>query len=370
MLFIVGGLEYNGALREAIALADHLRRRHGASVELWGLRPPGPPPHPWMEPGFPCRYVRLRWTRKPLRRLRRLLELAWRLRRARPDVVLAYNIVPLIMCGLTWRFSGARSYLWFQIDEIVSLADAPWEERAARRTPHFVSNSQHAADSLCRELQVPADRIEVVRAGVTLAEPEATREEWRRCLGVDDDCFVACMVANVQPRKDQATLVRAWPIVSERLRSEGRRGLLVFAGRVDDESAVRLARESGVDDVRFLGFVSDVAGLLAAADLGVFSSHLEGCPAGIVECMHSGLAVVASDIPGNREALGPEGEGWIVPGGDERAFAERILVLARDPGLRAKVGEANRRHVASEFSLEAMGERLSRLLATELARRA
>lgn len=367
VLFVVGGLEHNGALGQALLLADYLHLHHQARVELWGLRGPGPPPHPWLDVNFACRYRRFRWTRKPLRRWRRISQFALWLRRARPDAILAYNVVPAVVCGLTWRLSGARTFIWSQRDEIVNVSSPAWARLAASRTPQFVSNSEHAAAALHHELGIATGRIEVVRNGVRLEPAVEPPSEWRRRLGAGPDDLVACMVANVQSRKDHPTLLRAWRIVAQRMREHGRRAILAIAGRMDDAAVLELARGLGADDVRFLGFVSDVPGLLASSDLGVFSSSLEGCPNGVLECMHAGLAVVASDIPGNREALGPGGWRWLVPGGDERAFAHRVLELVSNSSLRDTVGAANRERVTREFSVETMGERTARLLLEGIA---
>jgi glycosyltransferase involved in cell wall biosynthesis len=79
--------------------------------------------------------------------------------------------------------------------------------------------------------------------------------------------------------------------------------------------------------------------------------------------MASGLAVVATDCPGNREAVGPDGAERLVPPRDHGALAGRIVELAADPARRAALGEANRRRVAAEFDCLAMGRRMAAILA-------
>ncbi|MEJ1979170.1 MAG: glycosyltransferase [Acetobacteraceae bacterium] len=53
--------------------------------------------------------------------------------------------------------------------------------------------------------------------------------------------------------------------------------------------------------VRRLGYRSDVAAVLAAADVFVLPSHFEGLPMSIIEAMLAGLPVVATGIRGPRE---------------------------------------------------------------------
>ena len=46
--------------------------------------------------------------------------------------------------------------------------------------------------------------------------------------------------------------------------------------------------------------------------------------------------------------------GYLVDSGDAQQFAERVVMLLRDPALRQKMGTAGREHVLSHFSAEQM----------------
>jgi glycosyltransferase involved in cell wall biosynthesis len=204
------------------------------------------------------------------------------------------------------------------------------------------------------------------------------------------------MVANLQRHKDHATLLRAWRIVCDRLNAagntplareagegqgvrasevlaaslsgRGRRAMLVLAGRLDAADPLKqMVHDLELEPVvRFLGEVDDVSGLLSAADLGVFSSRSEGCPNGVLESMGAGLAVVATDCPGIREAVGEQSLPWLAPAGDAEALADRIAFLAEDAAIRARVGQANALRIQSEFGIERMNAEIGRLLASAL----
>jgi glycosyltransferase involved in cell wall biosynthesis len=155
------------------------------------------------------------------------------------------------------------------------------------------------------------------------------------------------------------------------LLAAGLMGLL--AGRWGDrhEFVRERVRALGLADrVHFTGAVSDVAGLLSAADLGAFSSRSEGLPNGVLECMAAGLAVCATAHPGVREAVGAEGEALLAPPGDSHALADRILRAALDADLRRRLGEHGRTRVAAEFAPERMYELMVDLIRRALGRRA
>jgi glycosyltransferase involved in cell wall biosynthesis len=100
--------------------------------------------------------------------------------------------------------------------------------------------------------------------------------------------------------------------------------------------------------------VSDVAGLLTAVDIGVFSSRSEGCPNGVLECMAAGLAIAATDIEGVREVVGSSE--LLAPVGDADALSHTILKLASDPVLCMTFGAQNRKRIIANHDARRMCE--------------
>jgi glycosyltransferase involved in cell wall biosynthesis len=226
-----------------------------------------------------------------------------------------------------------------------------------RLTPAFVSNSQIGAEFLIRAFALAREKLAIVHNGVELAPAVDTRDSWRKRLGISERCFVTCMIANIPHFKDHITLLRAWKLVSEEMRSQDREAVLLLAGQLFPEAdqIKVLAFDLNLgSSVKCLGMVRDISGLLSAVDLGVFSSKLEGCPNGVLECMASGLAVVGTDIPGIREAVGSDGTEWLAPPDDPNTFAQRVLDLANNPEKRSSLGAANRQRISAEFSREQM----------------
>jgi len=157
------------------------------------------------------------WPTTRLGRLGSLGKLGLAFRKLRPDVILSYCMFPNLVCGLVWRWTGARLCVWNQRDEGLHFKGMRLERLAVRLTRWFLSNSYHGRDFLVQKLGVEPRRIQVVYNGVELEEPVADRAAWRHRLGVDESCFLACMVANLHHFKDHATLLRAWRQVIDRL---------------------------------------------------------------------------------------------------------------------------------------------------------
>jgi len=133
--------------------------------------------------------------------------------------------------------------------------------------------------------------------------------------------------------------------------------VLVGSGR--DEALMKdLARD--LPNVVFEGYRENVGDYLAAFDFLVFPSREEGLGSSVIDAMDQRLPVVASRVGGLPEVVFDGETGFLVPPGDPRAFAEAVVRMARDPGLRRRMGEAAKQRVAA-YAPEAMIEAYDRL---------
>ncbi len=361
-------LEMGGAERQSLHLARYLQERCGADVEMWGLQSGGAVARVCEDLGIKWKVVPFEWPAGNVRRIRDLAGFACRLRRARPDVLMPYTVIPNVACGLVWQWTGASRCIWNQRGILDPYISFRWQTLAARRASCLITNAAHTAASLVDQLGVDPRRIRVVNNGIDLEllGTAAASIDWREELGIPAESFVACKLARISTAKDHATVLRAWHKVVVGLNRTGPAPVLLLAGRLDDaaDAAKSLAFDLELGrSVRFLGHVSDVNGLLRAADLAVFASPAEGCPNGVLECMAAGLAVAATDDPGIREAVGPDNEHFLVPQGDADALAELIIDLARHRDERIAAGRANRQRVVRHFSYDRMCQATADLMA-------
>jgi glycosyltransferase involved in cell wall biosynthesis len=134
-----------------------------------------------------------------------------------------------------------------------------------------------------------------------------------------------------------------------------------------------LAAELGITDrVCFTGYVADTAGAIRALDIVVHAST-QPEPFGrvIAEGMACGRAVVCSDAGGAAELIAAGQDALSHPPGDDAALAARIIELARDPELRARLGRAGRITAERRFEPSRLAEEvipLYRKLSGHLAR--
>lgn len=152
-------------------------------------------------------------------------------------------------------------------------------------------------------------------------------------------------LGKLKPEKNFALLVRAFARFAS-----SRPGTLAIVGEGQERGALeQLVGELGLQGrVVMPGFSASVGDWYAGADLFVLSSEYEGFGNVMVEAMHFGLPVVATDCPhGPAEALGGGLWGRLVPCGDEAALAKAIGAALDEPPDRDR-----QRTRAAEFSAE------------------
>lgn len=356
IILVFGNLELGGAERQGLHLAQYLQERCGAHVQIWGLsNRPG-------KLSVLCEKSNIPWRSFsfPLSRVKALLYLALlarSFRKEKPDILLPYTYFPNVVCGLVWKYTGARLCVWNQRDEALNLNTTFWQKAAVASLSRFIANSSNAKDALVTLYQLREDSVRVIHNGISLPPPAESREVWRKRLQLSPETFAACMVANIHQDKDHVTLLKAWRAVMDMTKQEQTAPVLLLAGRCHEYADKVKTLASDLDlanNVRFIGEVDDVSGLLHAVELCVHSSKSEGLPNGVLEAMSIGLPVVGTDIAGLREAVGEEGVRFLSPPGNELLFAAHISKFLHDPILRLNIGAAMRQRVHDLFDLTAM----------------
>jgi glycosyltransferase involved in cell wall biosynthesis len=96
-----------------------------------------------------------------------------------------------------------------------------------------------------------------------------------------------------------------------------------------------------------------------ASDLYSSASRSDGTSVSLLEALATGLPVVVSDIPGNREWVVPGTNGWLAPPTDARAFADRFVEAARQSTAdRRRMSSANRALAEDRANWSRNSERL------------
>jgi glycosyltransferase involved in cell wall biosynthesis len=206
-----------------------------------------------------------------------------------------------------------------------------------------------------RERGLSAERVVTIPNGVDTAEFDPAlhpREAARSRLGLAGDDAALGVIAHLSPVKGHADLLAAMARIVE---ARPRARLFVVGDGVLRAELEAKCRALGLTGrVVFTGARPDVAAVLAALDVVVVPSHTEGLSNALLEAMAMARPVVATAVGGNPDAVEAGTTGLLVPPRDPEALAASVLGLLERPDEARRLGEAARRRVLAEFSLDRM----------------
>ncbi|HEC23996.1 MAG TPA: colanic acid biosynthesis glycosyltransferase WcaL [Chloroflexi bacterium] len=144
-------------------------------------------------------------------------------------------------------------------------------------------------------------------------------------------------------------------------------------GRGPYKSAVLFAAhqwgllQAGVVELAGVVPREEVPAYMQEADVMLHAAVEEGFCNAVIEAQAMGLPVVTSDAGGLVENVIDGVTGFVVPRRDPDALAEKLILLAQDPELCQRMGEAGRKHALERFDLQDQIEAFASLY-RELAR--
>ncbi len=235
---------------------------------------------------------------------------------------------------------------------------ASWLERDLMpwmyRDVPFITVSESSREEML-ELGLGRAGIEIVHPGVHMDRLLGERVE-------KSAVPLVLYLGRLKAYKSVDVLIKAFRQVSENL-PEAR---LVIAGTGDEEESLQeFAASLGLspEQVEFTGFVSEEEKrrLLQRAWVLVNPSFMEGWGIVSIEANACGTPVIASDVSGLRDSVAHDRSGFLVPYGDDWAFAERILQVLEDGRLREKMSR-QAKEWAEQFTWKKSGRSFMAIL--------
>jgi glycosyltransferase involved in cell wall biosynthesis len=216
-----------------------------------------------------------------------------------------------------------------------------------------VAVSASLARALSRDLWFTRPRLLTIPNGVLYAKPARVTLRAELGLGPKDRLVVA--IGNLYPVKGHQHLIDALALLKDR--HPTLHCAIGGRGELESELASR-ARDYGMSHrVHLLGLRSDVAAVLAAADVFAMPSLSEGLPLALLEAMFAGCPIVATDVGEVSTALAQGGAGVVVEPGNPPALAAAIDRLLSNPDQALQLGTTAAARARAEYDLTRMVRR-------------
>lgn len=227
--------------------------------------------------------------------------------------------------------------------------------RYSRQINLNIVPSQALALTLVEKYSEDWSRIGIIPHGVEMPESichdRATAFAQSGLQADSLDKFIVGFFGRLSPEKSPTTFVE----IAHRLASNPGLYFVMTGEGPEREGVESLIERYGLRDRIFApGFVDDVHGLMALADIVVLPSTLDGMPLVVLEAQSLGIPVVASDVGSLPEMISHGETGFLCPVGEIDAFCARILELYESPEKRRLMGEKARSAVVARYSSKNM----------------
>jgi glycosyltransferase involved in cell wall biosynthesis len=212
----------------------------------------------------------------------------------------------------------------------------------ARRVDHIITVSESSKKQIAGDYGVSEDKQTVVYNGID-------RNVFRRERGVKRERNRVLFVGNIEDRnKGGFNLLKALSLTDKKIKLT-----VVDGGSPHRRLTGQILEKLKMSDrVYFTGKVdiSELARIYSTASLAVVPSVFEGFGFPAAEAMSCGTPLITSDGGALPEVTGDAG--FVVPGGDHTALAEKITEVLENPGLMEKMSREGRKRVKEKFSWE------------------
>lgn len=268
----------------------------------------------------------------------------------RPELVITYSIKPNIYLGYCCRRAGIPYAVnvqglgtAFETPVLSSVVSVMYRTALRHARAVFFENEENARDFLKRRLIRPEQVCLLPGAGIDLREYP--------CVPMEEDGVCRFLyLGRIMREKGMDEFFAAARSVKQTFGEKVAFDVVGFYEDAYKETVDALVAE-GV--ITFHGFQTDVHPYYQAADCVVLPSYHEGMSNVLLEGAASGRALIASDIPGCREAVRDGVTGFLCPPQDTDGLTAAMERFARLTfAEQAQMGLAGRKLAEQEFDKE------------------
>jgi len=282
----------------------------------------------------------------------------WRLLGAdRPDILHAMLFHANMAARLVGPAAGlAPSQILCEIQTVeIERRWHLWLDNLTCRCCRYeIGNSPSVVEHLHRAAHIPRSRLRCQWGAVDVEAVASAAPVPREELGWPLDEPVILWTGRLDPVKGFEEMLAAFAEVARQ-----RPARLVLVGEGPYRPVIeRLIRQLGLaDHVLLMGRRLDVPGLLKSADVFLFCSRTEGLPNAVLEAMAAALPIVATDVPGCRDAVRHEETGLLAAAASPSDIARCVLALISDPARARQLGRNARAWVCNCADTRGLADR-------------
>lgn len=161
------------------------------------------------------------------------------------------------------------------------------------------------------------------------------KKRLRSQMGYKEDQKLLLCIGELLPNKNQQMAIR---MMAELVIQYPDALLLIAGNGTEKENLERLINSLKLqNNVKFLGYVTNLQDYQHIVDVDVSCSKREGLPLNIVEAMLSGTPVVVTNNRGHRELIQNRTTGFVASIDDDKLLVKDVVLILQEKELRAKI---------------------------------
>ncbi|WP_136689046.1 glycosyltransferase family 4 protein [Halorhabdus amylolytica] len=221
-----------------------------------------------------------------------------------------------------------------------------------RRTEEIVCVSRNDRQQGQRHEILSANEGTIIHNGIPPLELPSDRKTLHDEYRIDRNTPIIGSIGRIAPQKNPLANLET----AKHLREQGHDVATVLIGSGPlEERCHRYIDDHNMKNTYMPGFVEDALEFLPDFDVFLLPSRFEGFPITVLECMHAGVPLVASDVGGVAEAIDDGETGFVVPPNTtDGLFVDRVETLIEDPQRRHEMSRRAQAVAATQFTEERM----------------
>lgn len=210
------------------------------------------------------------------------------------------------------------------------------------------------------------DFVKVIHNGMPAINDKAVPFDWQLLIpSITSQSKIILSTGRLAAQKGFQYLIDAAKDLTES--DEDIHFVIAGKGKLEHTLKKQIASLQLEERVHLIGFHSNIASLLKAADIFVLPSLYEGMPNSLMEALANGVPAVSTNVNGVSELMIDGEHGYIIPSADVDALKISIKKLL-EADNREQMGKNASLHVANKFSVAKMVTELEGHLASHLSK--
>lgn len=175
------------------------------------------------------------------------------------------------------------------------------------------------------------------------------QQEFRRSLDLKKDDVVFTSVGELTRRKNHEVTIRAMAKIVRKHKNV--KYLICGTGRLEHYLRKIIKKLKLEENVKLMGYRTDINEILSVTDCFLFPSLQEGLPVAVLEAMKMELPIICSEIRGNIDLVENFKGGYYCRKKSSDDYAKKINIILQDKNLGRQMGVRNKKNL-SKFDLK------------------